>query len=97
MKDFAEKLYKSKTWQKCRQGYIKSVGGLCERCLEHGRYTPAEIVHHVVHIDASNINDPTVTLNWNNLQAVCRDCHKELHTNKVVRYHVDDLGRVTAR
>ena len=97
MKDFAEKLYKSKTWQNCRRNYIKSVGGLCERCLAQGRYTPAVIVHHVVPINANNINDPTVTLNWDNLQAVCRDCHKELHTNKVIRYKVDELGRVTAR
>ena len=97
MKDFAEKLYKSKTWQKCRQGYIKSVGGLCEKCLEQGRYAPAVIVHHKIPITANNINDPNITLNWDNLQAVCRDCHTELHTNRTVRYKVDELGRITAR
>lgn len=97
MKDFAKRFYKSKQWQQCRGAYIKSVGGLCERCLAQGRYTPATLVHHRTEITPTNINDPNITLNWNNLQAVCRDCHAELHTDRVMRYRVDELGRVYAR
>ena len=97
MKDFAKRFYKSKAWQQCRAAYIKSVGGLCERCLEQGRYTPATLVHHRIEITPNNINDPNITLNWGNLQAVCRDCHAEAHTNRVVRYTVDELGRISAR
>jgi 5-methylcytosine-specific restriction endonuclease McrA len=97
MKDFAEKLYKSKAWQHCRKGYIKSVGGLCERCLTKGRFVPAVIVHHKIPVTANNIDDPTITLNWDNLQAVCRDCHAELHNDRVKRYKVDELGRIFSR
>lgn len=97
MREFAEKLYKSREWQRCRAGYIKSVGGLCERCLQRGIYRPAVIVHHVIEINPNNVSDPTVTLNWDNLQAVCRDCHAELHEKKVSRYKVDDLGRIHAK
>lgn len=97
MKDFAKSFYKSKAWQQCRASYIKSVGGLCEKCLAQGRYTPATLVHHRIEITPNNINDPNITLNWGNLQAVCRDCHAELHTHKEIRYKVDELGRIYAR
>lgn len=97
MQKFAEKLYKSKSWQKCRAGYIKSVGGLCERCLAQGKITPAVIVHHKIEITPENINNPMIALNWDNLQAVCRDCHAELHTNRVIRYKVDEMGRILTR
>ena len=75
MKDFAKKFYKSKAWQKCRQGYIsrrKSIdGGLCEVCREQLGY----IVHHKIPLTPQNINDPNITLNYNNLQYDCKQCH----------------------
>lgn len=91
-KNFAEKIYKSKAWQNCREAYAKSVGGLCERCLAMGVYRPGEIVHHRIHITADNCNDPAVTLCFDNLQLLCRDCHAEVHAGK--RYSVDAAGRV---
>lgn len=95
MQEYAERFYKSRAWRECRDAYIKSVGGLCERCLERGLYTPGEIVHHKKHITPDNIDDPTVTLNWDNLMLVCRNCHGELHGGK--RCKVDEFGRVSAR
>ena len=89
--------YKTDAWKNCRDAYAKSVGGLCERCLKKGRYEPGEIVHHRVHLNAQNINDPTVSLNWNNLELLCRQCHGDEHAKRVKRYRVDALGRVTAR
>lgn len=79
MREFAEKFYKSKAWQKCRKAYLKSQGGLCERCRAKGLIVPAEIVHHREHITPETISDPNVLLNWSNLQCVCRQCHAELH------------------
>lgn len=95
MQEYAERFYKSRAWRECRDAYIKSVGGLCERCLERGLYTPGEIVHHKKHITPDNIDDPTVTLSWDNLVLVCRNCHGELHGGK--RCKVDEFGRVSAR
>lgn len=97
MREFAKKFYKSRQWQHCRQAYIKSVGGLCERCLAKGVIKPAEMVHHKVYISEKNINDPTVTLNWDNLEALCNDCHAEEHSKRAKRYKVDEFGRVTIR
>lgn len=88
--------YKTKTWQNCRDDYMKSVGGLCERCLAKGLIVPAEIIHHKIHLNESNINDPSVSLNFDNLEALCRVCHGEAH-GKVKRYTIGEDGRVEGR
>lgn len=95
MKPYAESFYKSTTWQKTAKAYAKSVGGLCERCRSRGIITAGALVHHKIHITPMNINEPTITLNWDNLELVCRECHAELHGAKK-RYKVDGSGRVTA-
>ena len=96
MKDFAAGFYKSIVWKRCRDEYINSTGGVCEECLARGIYRPAEIVHHIIEINPQNIQDPKVTLNWDNLQALCRECHAEKHGARVHRYKIDEMGRVTA-
>lgn len=55
---------------------MQSRNYICERC---GRL--ATIAHHKIHLNPSNINDPNITLNWDNLMAVCLDCHNSLHGN----------------
>lgn len=85
--------YKTKAWQECRDKYFRSVGGLCERCKARGLIVPAEIVHHKVHLNENNINDPSVTLNPNNLCALCRQCHGEEH-GRPKRYTLGDDGSV---
>ena len=97
MKDYAAALYKSRTWQHCRDGYAKSVGGLCERCLKRGLYVPGEIVHHKIHLTPENISDPSVALSWDNLELLCRDCHADEHRKVLKRFTVDEFGHVTAR
>ena len=94
-------LYRSKVWKKCKDGYIKSKGGLCETCLSKGLIVPGEIVHHKIHLNADNVNDPDIALNWDNLKLVCRKCHAEEHEEvytkhggHVRRYRVDESGAV---
>lgn len=74
--------YKSARWKKCRAGYIKSVGGLCERCLIDNKIVKGYIVHHIKYITPSNIDDPDITLNWENLEFCCIDCHNKEHFGK---------------
>ena len=54
---------------------------VCERC---GRSKPSAelIVHHKIPLTPDNINDTSVTLNWDNLMLVCRSCHAALHSNE---------------
>lgn len=96
MKKYTERLYKSKAWQRCRNEYAKSVGHLCECCLKNGIYKAGEIVHHKEHITKENINDINVTLNWDNLELLCRDCHGRRH-GRTKRYKVDECGRVSIK
>lgn len=70
----ARRFYKSARWRRCRESYILSVYGLCERC--NG---PGYIVHHKEYINASNIDDPNVTLNHDNLEYLCLPCHNKEH------------------
>lgn len=73
-KDWAIWFYNSTRWQKTREAYYKSQFGLCEKCSNAG-----EIVHHIENITRQNIHDYNITLNWDNLQLLCRECHEEAH------------------
>ena len=81
-KEFARKFYSSKAWQECRNEYMKRAHYLCENCLRKGIYKPAEIVHHIIEIDPVTIERPEIALNFDNLEAVCRECHNEYHDNR---------------
>ena len=73
-KDYAEGFYNSAAWLKCRAAYIEHVHGLCERC-----HRPGYIVHHKCYLTPDNINDPDVTLNFDNLEYLCLKCHNKEH------------------
>ena len=89
-----DSFYYTQAWKQCREAYTKYVGGLCERCYRNGVVTPGEIVHHKIHLTPKNMNDPSITLNFDNLELLCRDCHGQEHSTKPKRFKVDSLGRV---
>lgn len=62
--------------------------------MKKGIYTSGEIVHHKVHLTPDNIGDPTITLSFDNLELVCRNCHADIHQRKDKRYRFDEFGRV---
>ena len=106
MRPFAARFYNSPAWRSTRVNYLKKVGGLCERCMKKGLYVPAEIVHHKKWLTPENINDPRITLSFDNLEALCRQCHEEEHAEEnslgrqmhsKKRYTVDKFGRVTIK
>lgn len=97
MKEFAKDFYTSKAWKQTRAAYISSVRGLCEICKRKGKIKPGVIVHHKIHLTPDNINDPDISLNWDNLQLLCRDCHADQHRTTIKRYTIDPLGRVIAK
>jgi 5-methylcytosine-specific restriction endonuclease McrA len=74
MKEFAKNFYASHQWKSLRNKYFNSQFGLCERC---GR--PALIIHHKIYLTADNINNPNVSLNWDNLECLCLECHNAEH------------------
>jgi 5-methylcytosine-specific restriction endonuclease McrA len=71
---WAEWFYKSKAWTDCRDAYFISQHGICERCPGAGK-----TVHHKIVLTPENINDPSITLNWEHLELLCQDCHNKEH------------------
>ena len=74
-KQWAVKFYQSKEWKKCRASFISERvaidGGICQMCHADLGY----IVDHIHELTPENINDPDVSLNHDNLQYLCHDCH----------------------
>lgn len=102
-REFAKKFYRSKAWEETRSAYIACLGhNLCERCLRNGEYNIGKIVHHKEHLSPSNINDPSVSLAFENLELVCRRCHAKEHPEiygeiKEQRVAFDADGNVVRR
>lgn len=95
-REFARAFYSSEAWNQTRKAYRKSVGNLCEVCLQKGLITPGAIVHHRTPLTPETIDDPEMTLGWENLQLLCRECHAEMHGKKRRRYVIDETGAVFA-
>lgn len=87
MKEFAKQFYKSKAWIQCREAFINSLPDkTCNRCKEQ----PGKIVHHKIELAPNNINNPYITLNFDNLEYVCQDCHNKEH-NSSNQYTREDV------
>lgn len=94
-KEFAKSFYKSKAWQDTRLAYCKKRKWLCEKCLSKGIIKYANTVHHTVTLTPENINDPEITLSFDKLELLCRDCHAEEHKKKIARrYEINSDGKV---
>lgn len=90
---FARRFYSSGAWVSCREAYKKYRRNLCERCLKRGMIAPIDEVHHKIRLTPENIDDPNITVNFDNLEGLCATCHKLAHKRKR-RYFVDESGRV---
>lgn len=69
-----EKFYNSNAWKKSVKHKQLSAAYKCEICGGIG-----EIVHHKIPLTDANVNDLKISLNQDNLQLVCRNCHKKIH------------------
>ena len=93
---WASAFYGSIQWKRCRKDYIAAKRGLCERCLAKGIVKPGREVHHKIRLTQENITDPKVTLNWDNLELLCPECHEEEH-HPQGRFQINADGSVTAK
>ena len=95
-REFARTFYSSAAWQSCRNEYIKRAHYLCEDCMKRGIYKPAKEVHHIEELTPENIHKPEVALSFDNLVALCKDCHKARHNEreKGRRYLFGDNGEI---
>ena len=88
MRSIDRKFYEAPEWRHCQAEYMKKANHLCERCLARGRYEPARIVHHKVHLTEETIGDPALMYGFDNLEALCLACHNDEHgrTKKTRRW-----------
>ncbi|MBI9008693.1 MAG: HNH endonuclease [Tenericutes bacterium] len=66
--------YKSSVWAVAREIKIREVNGLCERCGKLG-----EEVHHKKRLTIDNVRDVSISINQENLELLCKDCHNKEH------------------
>lgn len=90
MKDYAESFYKSKAWQQVSKLYMNSKHYICERCGGAGA-----ICHHKNYITPGNIHDISITLNMDNLECLCQDCHNKEHSLKNNLFTFDESGNIS--
>ena len=92
-KDYAKAFYSSKAWKQCRAQVLRRDLYTCAEC-----YGRAQEVHHRTELTPTNINDPMVSLNPDNLVSLCHDCHTKItkgSTGDVSEgYYFDENGQV---
>lgn len=89
-KDYAKSFYNSKAWRECSGAYMASKNYICERCG-----AVAVICHHKKYITERNITNPYITLNFDNLEALCQDCHNLEHQRNGSKVSFDESGNIT--
>lgn len=79
---WSSECYNTTMWRRLRKARLIEHP-LCEKCLEEGRVTPAETVHHVIPISqaGSKLEAMDIAFDSNNLMSLCRKCHEEIHAN----------------
>lgn len=110
MRSISPSFYYSPVWKRVRKQVWLKQHCLCNRC---GRpvyvdkispYLPKEkrlkgIVHHKIWLNKDNINNDEITLDENNLEGLCIDCHNLEHNDKgILRdgYVFDDNGNLVS-
>ena len=70
---------------------MRSKSYVCERCGK-----PAVIGHHKKWLNDVNVNDPKIALSFDNLEALCLDCHNAEHGLRHDIAVFDDAGEIVA-
>ena len=73
-KSWAKQFYHSKSWLKVRRLCLIRDYNLCQICGD-----VASIVHHIIELSPTNINNTDITINMDNLMCVCHTCHQDIH------------------
>lgn len=72
--DQQNQFYWSIEWRRLRKYVMEKYNYICQQCNE-----PAKVVHHIEWITDSNLHDPEITLNEDNLIPLCQECHNNVH------------------
>ena len=86
-------VYNTGTWRKLRLWWL-SEHPLCARCLNVGKFVSAIDVHHIIEIDkgATLMEKRTLGFDAENLESLCKDCHKEEHKKRRQNKYSNDIN-----
>lgn len=81
-----ERFYSWQVWRRLSLRVREMDHHECQNCKERGKYSPAEIVHHVKHLRerpdlALSIWDPETK--ERQLVTLCRGCHEREHPERM--------------
>jgi hypothetical protein len=69
--------YKTREWRQVREYVIHKYNGMCPVSGDRG-----DVVHHILPIDISTVNNPKYALNPYNLILLNRVVHEKIHQRK---------------
>lgn len=77
-------IYNSKQWKDLRNLYLLEHP-LCEKCLELGKVSATEEIHHIRKISSGRSEEEMkeIAYDYGNLMALCKECHHKIHNNKL--------------
>lgn len=75
------RLMSTTRWLRLRAEKLKKQP-VCERCERGGKTALAQEIHHIIPLERARTDGEMERLcfNFDNLMAVCRDCHRAIHT-----------------
>jgi 5-methylcytosine-specific restriction endonuclease McrA len=78
-------VYNTTIWRSLRLEYL-NANPLCEICAAKGLIKSASEVHHKTPISKGKTKHEKEFLgfDWENLQTVCKSCHKSQHTKTII-------------
>lgn len=77
------KLMNSARWKKLRAKVLYEQP-LCQECLKQGHVRAARVVHHLTEVESGRTDAECEHLAFSrsNLQALCFQCHHQIHAEK---------------
>ena len=70
--------YTSQKWRKKAEKIKRRDNYRCVWCARYGRAAPAEVVHHIKHVEEY----PELAFEDENLVSLCKKCHNKAHPEK---------------
>lgn len=78
-----KKIYATKRWKQLRSAKFAN-SPLCEICLQQGKVTVAEDIHHITSFMSTDdpIKRQYLAYDYDNLMSLCKIHHQEIHNKK---------------
>lgn len=92
-KAWQKKFYNGDEWKKIRNRIRKKYRMKCCHC--HKLIRGRSIVDHIIEVTPDNKFDRNITMNEDNLQLLCQDCHNtKTFKSKEINFEIDERADV---